>query len=126
MVRLEDALNQFVRRLSPLNLGTMSLNQRTILKAAPPPDWHRRLERIADASDDATRSGGVLPAMDLHLRETERFWLEIASPFLLVPLFRRRPNRGPALPAGKCSRRPAAVRSGTGAGPAPRKAENIL
>src|SRR5262249_19126658 len=40
MVRLEAALNQFVRRLSPLNLGTISLNQRTTLKAAPPPDWH--------------------------------------------------------------------------------------
>src|SRR5215510_6073355 len=41
--------NQFVRRLSPLNLGTISLAQRTIPKAAPPPNGHSRVERIADA-----------------------------------------------------------------------------
>src|SRR6266850_7516334 len=49
--------NQLVRRLSPLNLGTISLTQRTILKAAPPPDWaQRRVERYCSWGEPSRRA----------------------------------------------------------------------
>jgi hypothetical protein len=61
IVRLEARFNQFVRRLSPLNLRTISFAQRTMLNPAPPPDWEGRVVRIADASSDATRCCELLP-----------------------------------------------------------------
>src|SRR5262249_15761133 len=43
--------NQFVRRLSPLNVGTISLAQRTILKTAPPADhWFWQVQALFDQS----------------------------------------------------------------------------